>query len=294
MSGKTQSTSFTEKLMQYCSVFGLVPWYSAQQTRLVYKKAFKCFSAVSATAILCLSLILFYVRYHFVYIDQTVFVLLAALMELASLSKFLVTVSSAGFWNMCAWEEFLKQIITLKKVTENTPKNFVTKNERIIFFLGNVFVIALFLSEIVAYKDTMISLYFASDYILIYTGFLTVYLTMNITGIVSCGYRHIKDSMESLSNKGRLNSSCVKILRKIRSSFSMLTEVTDNFNILLGWGLLFTIFEEVLNVLGCLIYMTQKNFHYLDEKFMVEDQQKAVNFFYIVASTVSISFEVFL
>lgn len=283
MYGKT--VPFMGKLIQYSSLFCVVPWYSVQNFELVHKKLFKWYSIILAVSMICTSLPLLYLRRHLFPSDMILFTLLPVMIELTALSKFLIAILGAAFWHMRTWEQFLTQIFSMKR---SVGKNSFEKYQKIIFITGNVLIFALYSAEFVLYLDRIsVFIYFSTSYIFLYFGFILVNLVVTFTTSLRSGYQHINKLFKSLNFANNYDNS-MRTLRRIKKIFLTLDETVDNFNKLFGSCILLTLFEEVLNMLGYLLNIVQTS---LDKvTYEAEDENIVVSIFYVTASTVSRNF----
>lgn len=283
MYARRQPTFFVEKLVQWSSLFGVAPWYSVQQHRLAYTNMFKWYSAILASFVLCTSMFVLYSKCKMFHSWSTIPTVLPIMTHLTAFCKYAIVILGAGFWNMHTWEKFLKQVRHIKKNIGSTSQHILARNEKTSFILSNIFIVVMYIFDISTFNENIgKSVYFIFSYVSGYIAFVLVTLILNFTTSIILGYRHLNGLLTSVSFDDNYGSS-MKTFRKIRKMFLVLEDTVDNFNKLMGWCLLLTLFEEVQNTLGCLLFVTVHNFgnHALEEK------RTAINVCYIAATTVS-------
>lgn len=282
---KAQPTPFIGKLVQFASLFGVTPWYSVRQRRLVHKKTFKWYSTILAAAMAGLSLTLLYFRFNFLKRNNGLVTLMDGIIELTVLVKFEVVVLGAAFWHMTRWEQFVDQIFFIHGKVGKTSESLFIKINKITFILGNVLVLGIYTYELITYMKMMADcVYFITTYIFSYVGFVLIILILNFSASIRCGYKHLNYLVWHLNFADRYGSS-MDTLGRIKKFFLLLDETVDNFNKLLGFCLLLTLFEGSLNVLMFLLYTIRQSVYGLN--YGKENQVAVVNFCYITISMVS-------
>lgn len=270
------------KILNYFSLFGTVPWYSLRQQKLVHKTAYKYYSVVLATLMSCISLLILYFRLSVLYKKEYLLEeFFRMTVELSLSISFLVTVLGSAFWNMRTWEKFLKQIVVIQNV-RYSPKPYSARNGCIIFLLGNVFILCLYLGEFLVLENKLTFFYvFTSVYVLMYSQLTIAILVLDSTLSLSFGYRQVIDLLKS-SRYGN-----VKTLKEVQSFFLILVDTVDNFNSLFGWPLLLILFSAIVNILEGLIIAVSTKYKWFSNGYITDDSVIILNSVYIIGSMVS-------
>lgn len=247
-----------EPLAIYTSFFGLMPWYSFRQNKLKYSKIFKCYTIFLAVVVTALSLSLTVARTEVIYPQiLTIFALENFVLEITGLTLFLITILGSATWNMSIWEQLLKKMheVEIKNDLCCDIKNRSTRNALLFSFaLGNIYMGSLFILEFRCYgKYDNEVYYFISTLVFRYTEFITAFTILSIVTIIK--QRYEATNWLCCKHGKVIRKNCIKTITAVEKLYTEMFQISQIFNKLFGWPLLWLCFYSELQVLGCLTFL---------------------------------------